>query len=119
MLAFDTPAPATSVGRRNVSNVPDQALILLNSEFISQQAALWAAGLIEGKHATAADLIQTAYRQALARNAEPQELKTMEEFLVATAAEQGIPATSATTSLPAVTDLCHVILNQKEFLFLD
>jgi cytochrome c553 len=41
LLAFDTPAPATCVGRRTVSDVPTQALILLNDPFVHEQAEEW------------------------------------------------------------------------------
>ena len=36
MLAYDTPIPFSTVGRRNVSNVPAQALILMNDPFVSR-----------------------------------------------------------------------------------
>ena len=42
MLAFDTPIPFSTIGRRNISNVPAQALILMNDPFVSEQAKLWA-----------------------------------------------------------------------------
>ena len=42
MLAFDTPIPFSTVGRRNVSNVPAQALILMNDPFVAEQAEKWA-----------------------------------------------------------------------------
>ena len=42
MLAFDTPSPFSTVGRRTVSNVPAQALILMNDPFVHQQAEVWA-----------------------------------------------------------------------------
>ena len=38
MLAFDTPIPFSTIGRRNVSNVPAQALILMNDPFVAEQA---------------------------------------------------------------------------------
>ena len=41
-LAFDYPATATTAGRRGTSNVPAQALALLNNPFIVQQAEAWA-----------------------------------------------------------------------------
>src|SRR5712671_2463631 len=41
MLAFDTPIPFNTMGRRNVSNVPAQALILMNDPFIVEQAKTW------------------------------------------------------------------------------
>jgi hypothetical protein len=42
LLAFDTPTPFSTMGRRTVSNVPAQALILMNDPFVHQQAELWA-----------------------------------------------------------------------------
>ncbi len=42
LTAFDYPPPATTVGHRNVSNVPAQALILLNDPFVIEQARHWA-----------------------------------------------------------------------------
>ncbi|MEQ9069611.1 MAG: DUF1553 domain-containing protein, partial [Gimesia chilikensis] len=41
MLAYDTPSPFSTMGRRNVSNVPAQALIMMNDPFVIQQARLW------------------------------------------------------------------------------
>src|SRR5205814_4474317 len=40
--AFDYPTPFTTIGRRTVSNVPAQALVMLNNPFVLQQADLWA-----------------------------------------------------------------------------
>ena len=47
MLTFDTPVPFSSMGRRNVSNVPAQALILMNDPFVAEQARGWAQRAIE------------------------------------------------------------------------
>ena len=41
-VAFDYPTPFTTIGRRTVSNVPAQALAMLNNPFVLQQAELWA-----------------------------------------------------------------------------
>ena len=41
MLAFDTPTPSHAVGRRTVSNVPAQALILLNDPLVAELSAAW------------------------------------------------------------------------------
>ena len=47
MLAFDTPVPFSSMGRRNVSNVPAQALVMLNHPLVSEQTRFWAERAIE------------------------------------------------------------------------
>ena len=41
-LAFDAPVPFSTMGRRNVSNVPAQALTLMNDPLVVGQARLWA-----------------------------------------------------------------------------
>ncbi len=46
MLAFDTPIPFNRVGRRNVSNVPAQALILMNDPFVARTGQVWARRLL-------------------------------------------------------------------------
>ena len=45
-LAFDTPVPFSTMGRRNVSNVPAQALTLMNDPLVVGQARLWAERVI-------------------------------------------------------------------------
>jgi hypothetical protein len=42
LQTFDAPTPFTTVGRRTVSNVPAQALVLMNDPFVHQQARRWA-----------------------------------------------------------------------------
>jgi hypothetical protein len=42
LQAFDFPNPHTTIGRRSVSNVPAQALALMNNPFVVQQAQTWA-----------------------------------------------------------------------------
>jgi hypothetical protein len=41
LLAFDYPVPFSAVGRRNVTNVPAQALVMLNDPMVREQAEVW------------------------------------------------------------------------------
>ena len=143
MLAFDTPPPAGTVGRRNVSNVPAQALILSNDPFVAQQAKLWAERTIEGSllgvqgsaqstkdegqttkgevpHTNAKDFdverrIELLFLESFARRPNKQELSATIDFLKNQAA--AYKETPWKQSEQAWTDLCHAILNAKEFLF--
>ena len=59
MLAFDMPQPLSTFGRRTDSNVPAQALIMMNDPFVVEQAKLWgkrmlAAGPDDGARVRAA-----------------------------------------------------------------
>jgi hypothetical protein len=106
LLAFDTPAPFSTVGRRSVSNVPAQALILLNDPFVHQQAGVWATRVLNEK-ATDADRIRGMYLDAFARPPSDDELQACSAFLGATPGRQ------------RWVDLCHVLYNAKEFYFLN
>src|SRR5581483_7670768 len=73
LLAFDTPIPFSTVGRRTVSNVPAQALILLNDPFVQQQAQTWAKRTL-ALPGTPAERIGAMYLAAFGRPATEQEL---------------------------------------------
>jgi hypothetical protein len=113
-LAYDYPIPFSTVGRRTVSNVPSQALTLMNDPFGQQQARLWARRVLAEKDPTAAERIGKLYLSAFARPPSAQELADAQSFLT----EQGQRHGAAGTE-DAWTDLCHVLLNTKEFVFLD
>jgi len=113
LLAFDTPIPFSTVGRRTVSNVPAQALILLNDPFVTQQAELWARKIVESV-GTDAERIRKMYRRAFAREPTTAELAECAEFLH----EQAQASGKTKGDVSVWTDLAHVLLNAKEFIWL-
>jgi hypothetical protein len=117
MLAFDTPIPFTSIGRRTQSNVPAQALILMNDPFVVQQAELWAKRTLAENTGSAADRITSLYESAFARPATPQEIEDGVAFLKTQAESYGSGA-NWETDIRAWKDFCHVLFNVKEFVFL-
>jgi cytochrome c553 len=119
MLTFDTPQPATAIGRRSASNVPAQALMLMNNEFVHQQSAVWAARLLNEVPTGGDDVLRTAFRQALSRIPTQEELTAFHEFSKAVAAERNLAQESCLTSADVLTEVCHVLMNQKEFLFIN
>jgi len=114
LLAFDTPIPFSTIGRRQVSNVPAQALILLNDPFVHQQAATWAKSVLAAP-GTASERVDGMYRSAFGRAAKADELSACLEFLKDQAARYG---TSADDAKPWA-DLAHTLFNTKEFIYLD
>ena len=113
LLAFDTPIPFSTVGRRSVSNVPAQALILLNDPFVHQQAEVWARKLLAEKR-PARERIIDMYRTAFARPPDEQELAACLEFVERHAHLDGVRA----SEMAAWKDLAHVLFNAKEFIFI-
>lgn len=119
MLAFDTPQPATAIGRRTVSNVPAQALMLLNNEFVHQQATVWAERLLKETGVGSRETLHVAFRQAFCRVPSADEEATLTEFVSALAVERNVSADEAFRDAAILTVVCHVLLNQKEFVYLD
>ena len=113
LLAFDTPIPFSTVGRRTVSNVPAQALILMNDPFVHQQAERWAIHEL-GVPASPGERIARMYESAFARLPTESETSACLEFVARQAKLSGVSAEGPI----AWTDLAHMLLNVKEFIFL-
>jgi hypothetical protein len=112
-LAFDYPVPFTTIGRRTVSNVPAQALTLLNDPFVVQQARLWAERTLRDQREDS-DRIRELYRTAFAREPTPIELADAGRFVAEHAQRLG----RKTSDVEVWADLCHVFFNVKEFVFI-
>jgi hypothetical protein len=114
LLAFDMPIPFSTVGRRTVSNVPAQALILMNDPFVHEQAEIW--GKREfARPGTPRERITRMYESAFGRPPTESELKQCSEFLAEQAKLHGGSADNAAVW----KDLAHVLYNVKEFIFLN
>ena len=119
MLAFDTPQPFSTVGRRTRSNVPAQALILMNDPFVLSQAELWAKRLVASKQLDVAGRITRMYREALGRRPSDDERRAAETFLVEQGRRYGLTEQQGQSDPRTWSDLCHVIFNAKEFIFIN
>jgi hypothetical protein len=118
MRAFDMPTPFTTIGRRNVSNVPAQALILMNDPFVSQQAALWAKNLLADSALSPESRINSMYQAAFARPATAAETKQTIAFLKIQSQTLKLKPDAWKTHPQVWGDVCHVMFNLKEFVFL-
>lgn len=108
MMAFDAPTPFNTMGRRSVSNVPAQALILMNDPFVIEQAKLWANRALSGSHNTAEQRISRMYQSAFARPPSEAEAAAVLAFLAGHDQDQHTWA-----------DLAHVLINSKEFIYIN
>jgi hypothetical protein len=112
-LAFDYPVPFNTMGRRTVSTVPAQALVLMNNPFVLQQAARWAQRELEAG-GSPSERVQRMYQAALARPATPAEAADAVRFV-----EEARQRYGAGGDQKAWTDLAHVLFNVKEFIFIN
>jgi hypothetical protein len=114
-LAFDFPIPATAAGKRTQSNVPAQALSLLNDPFVAQQSRAWAQRFLVQRRASSdfESALDRLYETALARLATAEEKTLVKDFL-----RQSNDKDSR-DSEKAWAHLCHVLFNVKEFLYVN
>ncbi|MGE9267704.1 MAG: PSD1 and planctomycete cytochrome C domain-containing protein [Verrucomicrobiales bacterium] len=110
--AFDRPIPFTTIGRRTTSNVPAQSLSLLNDPFVAQQATRWAQKLLGLPDRD--ERITRAYLTAFSREPEEAERAVLHDFLQRQQAEYHCGPDDERLW----ADFCHLLFNQKEFIFL-
>jgi len=99
-LAFDYPLPVSTIGRRSISTVPSQALILMNDEFMELESRQWAKKL-EAEESDPRRRVTSMYEAAFARPPEDWEIADALEFV-----RTGTWA-----------DFAHVLMNSAEFIY--
>lgn len=113
LSAFDFPHPSDIVGARPETTVATQALFLMNSPFVKQQAAQLAARLAEEETDESAR-VERLYLLTLNRPPGTDELKTAQTFLNQCAKDF---AKARNPRQEAWTQLCHAVLGSNQFLF--
>jgi len=119
-LAFDMPVPFSTMGRRNVSNVPAQALTLMNDPMVVGQARLWVERVTGGPPQSSRARLDKLFETAFGRAATDQEAHACLAFLeFQRPARHDGKCQDVEAEVLAWTDLCHVLINMKEFIFVD
>ena len=107
MLAFDSPIPFSTVGKRSVSNVPSQSLILMNDPFVHQQAEKWAKKII-AQYAEPSMRLDAMFWQTFNR---PPSTLELEECM-------GYLSASSATDSEKWASIAHSLWNVKEFVWI-
>jgi hypothetical protein len=128
---FDAPNSAQTCDRRNVSTVPTQALVLMNDEFMQDQAGYFADRVRKAVGEDPAAQAREALWRAFSREPSPRRVAEATSFLGAqkalgaqkpTGAQQVLGAQGTGekgSERQALIDLCHVLLNCNEFVYVD
>ena len=126
LLTFDMPIPFNSMGRRNVSNVPAQSLILMNDPFVVSQAELWAKQLLADPQWKTLDpgqridaRLQHVYLSAFCRPPNAGEKQRLSQFLQSQGEALNIPVAARADDVRIWKDLVHIVVNTKEFIFIE
>jgi hypothetical protein len=120
MSAFDQPIVDTNCTRRVASVVVLQSLAMLNDRVVVEQAEFFAERVARGAPASVDGQIDLAFRIALARPPNPQEVTWSSELLSRQAdryQSAGVEGESARRK--ALTQLCQMLFNTNEFLYVE
>jgi hypothetical protein len=109
--AFDFPDPNLSIGRRNRTTLSTQALYLLNSPFVQEQARV-AAERLQADAPTDEARIDLLYRRAVGRLPTANERDIAFSFLASAGAGDAV-------RLQAWTSLCQAVMASIDFRYVD
>lgn len=114
---FDLPDPMATRGRRDRTNVPAQALALLNDPFLIDQAQYWAGELVERSDTSFEERLEAMYLKALGRPPNAPELDRMRAMVERLAELHQVQPDSVLRSEPVWKDACHAMFNVKELIY--
>jgi len=112
MSNFDLADTDSSCPVRFVTTQPSQALNMLNSNFLNDQAKQFADHL-RSKNQNTTEQIKLAYRLALARNPNQNEIKNNLDFL------NTLQKNHNQSKDQAMNNFCLMIYNLNEFIYID
>jgi hypothetical protein len=107
LSAFDTPDSSVSCSRRDATTVAPQALTLLNSHFMQQQAQ------------RLAQMIRKTYGEDARRQVEGMWMHAFGRKPSTRESEAGLSALSGDSSTEALARLCLAVFNANEFIYVD
>jgi len=116
MQTFDMPTPFSTVGKRNVTNVPAQSLALMNDPLFHEQSAVWAKRLLrETLGADAVARIRWLYETAYGRLPGEAEIQACLDSL---GELRRLHDSADKENVEVWGDLCHALLNANDFIYL-
>ena len=114
---FDAPKPFTTLGARDVTNVPGQALTMLNDTFVIELADYWAKAQLAVPAKDEAERIRQMYRTAFAREPDEAELSGALGFVADLGTTHNVPPKDRLASDRVWKDFAHALYNLKEFIY--
>jgi hypothetical protein len=115
LTAFDMPTPFSSMGKRNASNVPGQALTMINDPLLHWVARKWAEREL-GESRSDEERVGRMLLAVMGRQPGSEQIKMSMEYL---AEERMLSGSSdpKEREIEIWSSLAHAVLNSKNMLF--
>ncbi len=118
MMLFDAPDSLVGLGKRPSTTVAPQALALMNNAHVRGYAKALAGRVVAGAKEPPSEAIRRAYRLALGRPPEADELIATLDFLLAQTERYRAEGKADAFAL-AMTDACQSLMCLNEFAYVD
>lgn len=112
LTTFDLPDLKLPSGKRNVTNVPAQALLMLNDPFVHQMAQFWGASLVKEEDADVETRVRRMFLRAFSRIPAPDELRQWCDFV-----DQLRSGTPVMSDEIVWKEIAHTMFNSPEFIY--
>ncbi|HVP48642.1 MAG TPA: DUF1549 and DUF1553 domain-containing protein [Bryobacteraceae bacterium] len=116
---FDMPDTHESCPRRNATVTGPQALELLNNELVLDWSRSLAARVSNDAGLTSEAQVDRAWRFVYSRPATAEERREALEFMDSQRAMLGQRLSAGDARKAALADLCHMLVNSNEFLYVN
>jgi hypothetical protein len=118
LAAFNFPGGKVTQGRRDVTNVPAQALTLLNDPLVLLLADAWAARLVARADASIASRTGAMFEAALSRPPTAGELARFDGMVLRLCDLHQVAQADALQSQAVWKDVAHALFNASEFIYI-
>lgn len=115
---FDFPNPMATRGRRDRTNVPAQALALLNDPFVIDQAKFWAEQLVATEHDSIDERVQGMFRRAIGRPPDKEEQQRLVALIRQLAGSNAADDATKLGNRSVWQDVAHAVFNMKELVYI-
>ncbi|MFN0199087.1 MAG: DUF1553 domain-containing protein [Planctomycetaceae bacterium] len=117
LALFNQPIPRMTTGKRDVTNVPDQALALLNDPFVQAMAKHWSEHLVKDGATTPDQRVRNMFMTAFARPPKTEEAARLIKLVERSAELRSVSTDQLLDSQLSWQDAAHAMFNLKEFIY--
>ncbi|MEO8658272.1 MAG: PSD1 and planctomycete cytochrome C domain-containing protein [Bryobacteraceae bacterium] len=114
---FDFPLPMQTRGTRDITNVPSQALAMMNDPFVQDQAKYWAEHLVKRPDDAVASRLSSMFEETTGRPPSAAELESWQKLTADLAQHHNVNQTDLLRNVAVWKDVAHSLFCQKEFLY--
>lgn len=116
LALFNQPIPKQTIGRRDVTNTPDQALAMLNDPMVIELARQWSTMLVKDGAVSVEQRAAQMIGRALGRPGKQSEVDALTRLVRLSASKRGLSESLLTQPL-IWQDAAHAVFNLKEFIY--